>query len=187
MTVNIRPPVTIEQFQAFVALPENTDKRYEWIDGEIIEVPSNPFVSVIAGIILYAIRHWIIEGGYRGYVTGEGGGYIIDGQVVAPDVAYVRDLPTNQGYEATPPLLAVEVISDPYNNTEQTDLRRKLAYYMRAGVVLWVVDYVAQQVEVHEPGAQVRVLNAEDTLDGGDILPGFALPVKDIFPPPPTA
>jgi len=182
MAVNIRQTATYEQFQAFVNLPEHADRRFELIDGEIIEVPSNPFVSVIAGIILYAIRHWLVEGGHKGYVTGEGGGYIISGQVMAPDVAFVRELPTSQGYEPTPPLLAVEVISDPHNNTEQTDLRRKLAYYLRAGVRVWVVDYVARQVEVHAPGDVVHVLAEDGTLDGADILPGFTLAVKDIFP-----
>jgi Uma2 family endonuclease len=46
--MQIKERVTIEAFEALVNRPENAEKRFELIDGEIIEVPSNPFVSVIA-------------------------------------------------------------------------------------------------------------------------------------------
>lgn len=39
--------------EAFVVRPENSEKRFEYIGGEIVEVPSNPFVSEIAGMILF--------------------------------------------------------------------------------------------------------------------------------------
>lgn len=182
MVVQLKPQVTFEEFEAFVNLPENSEGRFELIDGEIVEVPSNPFVSVIAGLIAYALHRWLHETKSQGYITGEGGGFIINGQVFAPDAAYVRTLPASKGYEPAPPVLAVEVISDPHNNAEQTDLRRKIAHYMIAGVVVWVVDYVARKVEVHTPNALVQVLGEADKLTGGAALPGFELEVKTIFP-----
>jgi len=36
-------------------------------------------------------------------------------------------------------------------------------------------------VEVYTPG-QANIVGLDGILDGGDVLPGFALPVKDIFP-----
>lgn len=179
--------VTQADFEAFIALPENRERTFEFINGEIVEVPSNPFVSVIAGLILYAIRRWLEQTGRPGYVTGAGGGYIVDGQVFAPDVAYIPTLPSSQGFEPNPPELAVEVISDPHNNVEQTDLRRKLASYRRAGVVVWVVDYVARTVEAHHPQAGVQLVRVDGTLSGGDVLPGFSVPVNDIFPEAPAS
>ncbi len=175
---------TLAKFEAFVHRPENAHKRFEFIDGEIVEVPSNPFVSVIASRIITFISMFLLSNdqGISGYVTGEGGGFIIDGQVFAPDVAYVKDLPTNEGYEPVPPGLAVEVISDPRNNTEQTELRRKLAHYMRAGVIVWVVDYVARQVEVHVPDEPVQLVAEGEKLTLPDVLPDFELPVGDLFP-----
>ena len=177
-----REKTTQAAFEAFVQRPENAEKRFELIDGEIIEVPSNPFVSVIAVRIAAFLSLYLMQSKHEGHVTGEGGGFIIAGQIFAPDVAYMRDLPTSKGYETTPPALAVEVISDPGNNAEQTDLRRKLAHYRRAGVVVWVVDYVARRVEVHLPDNTVTLYDEESTLTGGDVLPGFELAVKDIFP-----
>ena len=182
MALSSQKQLTLQDFEAFTKLPENSEKRFELINGEIIEVPSNPYVSVVAGLVLFFIRLFLRQNDLPGQVTGEAGGFIIDGHVLAPDVAYVQKLPTNKGYETIPPLLAVEVISDPHNNTEQTDLRRKLIHYMRAGVVVWIVDYVARQVEVHTPEKPVAILQEDDVLTLDDILPGFELPVTDIFP-----
>lgn len=180
--MTIRTPITIEEFEKFAQRTENTGKRFELVDGEILEVPSNPFVSVIANLISFYIRLFLKNNDLPGHVTGEGGGFIIDGQVLAPDVAFVRDLPTNKGYEQTPPLLAVEVLSDPTSSTEQTDLRRKLAHYRNAGVIAWVVDYIARTVEVHLPDNTVTVYDEQGTLTGGDALPDFQLAVSEIFP-----
>ncbi|TVR22005.1 MAG: Uma2 family endonuclease [Anaerolineaceae bacterium] len=181
MTVQVKEAMTLSAFESFIQQPENREKRFELINGEIIEVPSNPFVSVIASRIITFISLYLMGREMAGHVTGEGGGFVIDGRVFAPDVAYVRDLPTAQGYEQTPPLLAVEVISDPHSNTEQRDLRRKMPHYLRAGVVVWVVDYVASEVEIHIAGQPVAVYGKDDKLTC-DILPDFELTVKDIFP-----
>lgn len=181
MALFFQHKLNIQDFEAFTKLPENSEKIFELINGEIFEVPSNPYVSVIASRIIGFILIYLLKKG-GGHVTGEGGGFVINGHVFAPDVAYVQKLPTNKGYETTPPLLAVEVISDPHSNTEQTDLRRKMIHYMEAGVVVWVVDYVARQVEVHTAGESMALFHEEDTLVIEDILPDFKLAVKDIFP-----
>jgi len=182
MALPTRSNVTLGEFKAFVNRLENADKRFEFIDGDIIEVPSNPYASVLASRIITFLTMYLMQNQSTGHVTGEGGGIIIDGHVFAPDVAYIHALPTQDGYETTPPLLAVEVISNPHNNAEQTDLRRKIAHYMRSQVLVWVVDHVARQVEVHTPGKSVRLLNETDTLTADEMLPGFTLSVSDIFP-----
>lgn len=182
MALSHQKLLTIHDFEAFTRLPENSEKIFELIDGEIVEVPSNPYVSVIASLINFYINLFLSQHKLQGHVTGEGGGFIINGHVFAPDVAYVQKLPSNKGYETIPPLLAVEVISDPHSNTEQTDLRRKMTHYMQAGVVVWVVDYIARQVEVHVPEASVALLQEDHELTLDGILPDFKLAVKDIFP-----
>lgn len=59
---------------------------------------------------------------------------------------------------------------------------RKLAGYLAAGVVVWVVNPHDRQVEVYVPGEAVRLLDERSTLEGGSVLPGFTLAVKDILP-----
>ncbi|MEO0598293.1 MAG: hypothetical protein AAF126_19450, partial [Chloroflexota bacterium] len=62
MTIQDMPQVmTTEDFEQFVNLPENADKHFEFIAGEIVEVPSNPFVSKIASIISGFIFMYLLK------------------------------------------------------------------------------------------------------------------------------
>jgi Uma2 family endonuclease len=175
----------IEAFEAFIRLPENSEKRFELLRGEPLEMPSNILASHIAATILFYLQLFLKQNGIAGMVTGADGGYIIGGQVFAPDVAYTTQPITRQGFAPHPPLLAVEVLSEPQNSREQSILRRKLVVYARANVVVWVVDYDAEQVEVHTPHQDVLLLGVNDSLTGGDVLPHFTLAIRDIFPPAP--
>lgn len=75
---------TVSEFEALTHLPENADRRFELIDGEIIEVPSNLYSSAISALIIAAILAFI-KGKDLGYVTGEQGGYMVAGARFAPD------------------------------------------------------------------------------------------------------
>jgi Uma2 family endonuclease len=102
-----------------------------------------------------------------------------------PDLSFVRweKLP-NHAIPREPipdlaPDLAVEVLSKSNTSGE---MKRKLREYFEAGVVLvWFVDPVKRTVEVFTAPKQSEVLTEADTLDGGDVLPGLALPVKRVF------
>lgn len=174
--------MTVEEFELFVDLPENADRLFEYIGGEPIEVPSNPFVSEIASRINYWITHYLMQNDI-GHITGEAGGYMVAGERYAPDVAYISkaqqpELP-QRGYNPIPPDLAVEVLS-PSN--EPDDMQIKINNYLLAGTVVWLVNPAKKHVTVFSPGRPAQRINVQGTLDGGDILPGFALAVKDIFP-----
>ncbi len=86
-----------------------------------------------------------------------------------------------RGYNPNPPDLAVEV-DFPSTETSRDTLRIKIGNYLAAGTVVWVVNVEPKLVEVYAPGQPVKLLGVDDTLDGGDVLPGFTLSVKDIFP-----
>jgi Uma2 family endonuclease len=186
MAVQLRQHTTLAEFEAFVERPEKLDKRFEFIDGEIVDGPSNPYGSKIAGWILTALNLFLRDHDL-GHVTGAGGGYRVNGEVYAPDVAYIsyerQSELAQKGTNPTPPELAVEVISDPHNSVEQSNLRRKLAHYRRADVLVWVVDYETRLVEVHTPDNLVHLYDESMILAGSSILPGFELPVKDVFSP----
>jgi Uma2 family endonuclease len=185
MVVELKQRVTLEEFENFIQQPENIDKTFEFIGGEIVEVPSNAFASKIAMLIGAAIIFYLRENDI-GHVTGEAGGYIVSGELYAPDVAFISyarqpELAT-KGYNPNPPELAVEVISDPANADEQRRLRFKLASYLAGGVIVWVVNAEERLVEVHQVGQASQELDERDILTAEAILPGFELPVKDIFP-----
>lgn len=78
------------------------------------------------------------------------------------------------------PDLCVEVISP---TDKYSDVDAKVAGYLRDGVrLVWVFNPREKAVMAHTPRGSIR-LTVTDTLDGGDVLPGFKLPLTDLFQP----
>jgi Uma2 family endonuclease len=104
--------------------------------------------------------------------------------VRGPDVSYYsrERLPLDArvvGYHDQPPDLCVEVLSP--SNTKRA-MNHKLREYFFAGVrAVWVIDPEARSVTVFRDPIEGRHLTEAATLDGGDVLPGFACPVADLF------
>jgi Uma2 family endonuclease len=103
--------------------------------------------------------------------------------VRGPDVSFLSAarIPASgipDGYFEGPPDLAVEVISP---TDRLYDVEEKVDEYLAAGTPLvWVVNPKRRTVTVHAPGADPRVLGQPDTLDGGDVVPGFRCEVREI-------
>lgn len=180
--------MTVTEFDAWAIQPENSDKRLEYINGEVVELVTQSDASKIA--MKFGVRIGIyLENNDIGELTGADGGYIVMGERYILDVAFIRydrqaHLPA--AYYPVAPDLAVEVISNKSNQQEMSTLRKKIGSYIAAGTIVWVVDPELQTIEVYTPGQKTITLNTEDTLTGGDTLPGFELAVKDIFPPAKT-
>lgn len=174
--------MTVEQFDEWVNLPHNAEKLFEFIGGEIVEVPSNPYSSHMGTEISFRIKLYLHERNIDAHVTGEQGGYMVSGNRYAPDVAYLSKEKqaklVRTGYNPNPPDLAVEVI--PIDSKQKTSI--KMANYLASGTLLWIVRPEDKTVEVYAPNQAVKVLNEKDTLDGIPVLPEFKLPVKAIFP-----
>ncbi len=103
--------------------------------------------------------------------------------VRAPDVAFVRAdrVPPGGviGFFPGPPDIAVEVVSP---GDRPSEVLAKVRDWQRAGAPLvWVVDPETRTVTAYCSPSEIVVLSAADTLVGGDVLPGFSLPVAEIF------
>jgi len=176
---------TLAEFEQLIHLPENANKRFEFIAGEIIEVPSSPYSSEIAVTIGFYLNSHLRENSLDGHVTGEGGGYQVLNERYIPSAAYISSARQPQvareGYNPNPPELVVEVLS-PSDQEKPHLIRVKITNYLAVGTTVWVVDPETQHVEVHAPGQATKVLDRTGTLDGSTILSGFSLAVTDIFP-----
>jgi Uma2 family endonuclease len=179
----VRTSLTVDDYERFISQPENDERLFEYIDGEIVEVVTNTFCSLVAlriggRIMVYVEEHDL------GYTTGEAGGYQVGDNRYLPDVGFIskkRQPESPHGtFISNPPDLAVEVISP---TDQPKKVRTKTANYVAVGTVVWLVDPEAQEIEVHSPGKAVKTYHFNDTLDGGDILPGFKIVLKDIFKP----
>jgi Uma2 family endonuclease len=179
---------TADEFWEIAHLPENSEKRLELTNGAIIEMaPAGGEHGSIAANFLIEIGNYV-KRNHLGKVTAAETGYVLlqdeNGRdtVRAPDVGYIakerapEHLPKK--FIRIVPDLVVEVVSP---NDSADDIQDKLNDYRRAGVRLILFAYPSSQtLNVHTPGEN-RTLGVDDTLDGGDVLPGFTLPVREIF------
>ena len=114
-------------------------------------------------------------------------GYILETEpdhVRVPDVSFVnreRDEAARpvSGFFPGPPDLAVEVISP---SDRYTEVAEKVEDWLRAGTrMVIVVDPRRRVATVHLPGREPLTLTEHDTLDGSDVVPGWSMPVGEIF------
>jgi Uma2 family endonuclease len=165
------------------------DGFWELVDGRIVEVaPAGGEASstgMIAGYYLmgHVMPHEL------GRVYGADGGFVLfPGEerelLRAPDVAFVRadrvPPPAQHArFLRLPPDLVVEVVSP---SDGQAAVAVKAALWIEGGVrLVWVADPASRTVDVWESGRSVRTLGVGDELDGGDVLPGFRLPIAELF------
>jgi Uma2 family endonuclease len=140
-------------------------------------------VSVIIGARLLAY----VEPRRLGSVTGEAGYVLARGPdtVRGPDVTFVsahrrpaREV-AHRYYEGAPDL-AVEVLSP---DDRASEVAEKVDEYFGAGArLVWVVNPKTRSATVHTPDGIARLLRETDTIDGGDVIPGFTCPVAELFP-----
>jgi Uma2 family endonuclease len=169
------------EFERIVMLPENADRLLELIDGEIIAKISNGYLSSLGAQIAAYLGQYVYLN-KLGFVTGADGGYRLGNECYLPTCAFIsrqkQPKTSLEVYNLTPPDLVVKILL-PLRAIEEMAI--KVDNYLRAGVVVWVVNADLQRVTVHRPDAAPKVFGIDETLDGGRILPGFSLPVRDIF------
>jgi Uma2 family endonuclease len=175
--------------EALERLPE--DECGEVIRGEMLPVsPVGIDHSDVAGDVLVTLKLWV-RARNLGLVGGEIGFALSRDPltVLAPDVAFIRVERVPSGRERQrffngAPDLAVEVVSPSETSPETHD---KVLLYLDAGTPLvWVVHPERRTVTVYSRDRTARIFTEGETLDGGNVLPGFTLPVADIFAGIPT-
>jgi Uma2 family endonuclease len=169
----IQKEMTAEEFLAFAE--QHPDKRFDFIDGEIVEISAKPIRGRIQAILAGAVEKYA-------QANSIGTAYLnvlheLNGEKFLPDVCVNID--SDADYLTTPPLLVVEIRSDSQTRESQ---RRKIQAYLKHGVKMAVLVLPGEAVEVYRPGHETLVLTADDTLDGADALPGFKLPLNRILP-----
>jgi Uma2 family endonuclease len=157
----------------------------ELVDGVLVEKGMGFLESYLAGALIEILRGFV-KPRHLGLVTAPDGMVrLAPGLVRIPDVAFVswarlpgRRVPREPIPDLSPDL-AVEVLSE--SNTAD-EMARKRREYFAAGVrLVWQVAPLTRTVEVYTAPEQVTVLHEEDTLEGGAVLPGFALPLREFF------
>ena len=173
----------------YAALAAGGPEHYEVIDGVKVELPPmSPRAAGVSGELARLLGNFAADSG-RGRAWPEILVRLPAPQARSrqPDVIFVsyaqwpksRQLPDTRDWEVVPEL-CVEVVS-PTDRAE--DVRQKVEEYLAAGVrLVWVVYPRLGLVDVFEPGNTGRTRRRADTLDGGPVLPGFAVALPTLFP-----
>jgi Uma2 family endonuclease len=159
----------------------------EIVDGEWLPLlPSTwrhgEIVTTIAFLLkLYAREHpgWSVSTADPGVKLGTA-----PDRLRGPDVGMVRAerVPTGRGaggWLEGAPDVAVEVVGDAQTISEMT---QKALEYLAAGArMVWIVDAEPRRVVLFTRPDRVRILGGDDVLEGGEVLPGFACKVGELF------
>jgi Uma2 family endonuclease len=163
-------------------------QRVELVKGVPVEMaPTSMSHGMVALRIGAYVYNYVTEHDL-GVAMGAETGFLVSRD---PDVLRAADLAfVDKGRAASvddehkfipfPPDLAVEVISP---SDRAGSIQEKIDDYLEAGVrLLWVIYPQTQKVVVHTPDGRAVTLGIGDTLTGGEVLPGFELPLVKLFP-----
>lgn len=160
--------------------------KYELVAGRLLKMTPPGGVHGAVAVRLGAAIAAFVDVNRLGIVFVETGFKLANNPdtVRGPDVAVVvrNRIPATgipKGYWQGAPDLAVEVLSP---DDLRSEISEKIEQYLETGArQVWVVEPSARRVTVYRPGASPQVLCETDTLDGGDLLPGFEYPIARVF------
>ena len=184
-----RRKYTVADFDWLAQLPQYQDARFEIIEGELVKMDAS---GEVHGSFAFEIaaRIWLhLQSTPLGIGTVETGHYSIDDDttLLVPDVAFrrsdVKAEPPRAGFVPKMPDLVVEIKS-PYD--AYTHMRRKAQLYLERGTeIVWLIYPDSKEAEVcalDAAGDMTReIIGADGELTGGDVLPGFTLPLSRLF------
>jgi Uma2 family endonuclease len=180
-SVATRTLLTVEQFEQ---LPEEDHYRYELDHGELIEVACAAYAhNQIRGRLETSLRVFLTERRI-GETVAEQEFRLGEDTVRRPNVAFLRAevasrIDKSKSILAVVPDLVAEIVSP--NDTAQ-QLMRKVDQYLAAGAkCVWVIYPAERKVHAYEPNDQLRVLGKKKNLEAPELLPGFSLPVSQLF------
>lgn len=179
--IRLWPPPGAASEEDFSRNPDHC----ELIDGVLVEKAMGYFQGWIAAELIYFLSKFVREHDL-GIVLGDNSPYRLQPKSIRePDISYFGwarfpgRVPPAVNVLPFAPDLAVEIVSD--GNTA-AEMERKRQEFFAAGThAFWVVEPVLRTIEVSTTYAAPQLLREGDTLIGGEVLPGFVLPLTELF------
>ncbi len=180
--IRMRPPPGTATEDDVLAVHASEKRLCELVEGVLVEKPRGYDESRLAAELIYALVDFLRRHNLGTAAGADGMMRLLKGLVRIPDVSFVSWEHLPKSYGAIPPIapdLAVEVLSE--SNTPK-EMERKLREYFEAGTQLvWYVDPKSRTVAVYTSPDQLIVLDESQTLDGGNVLPGLEIPLRELF------
>ena len=183
MSLTITKPFTADEL---LALPDD-GWRYELVKGELIRMSptGQEHGEITINVTVPLATH--VKSKKLGVVLAAESGFWLERDpdtVRAPDIAfisrerYVKVGRTPKYWEGAPDL-AVEVLS-PSDTVKRVE--GKVVSWLQSGArMVWIVSPKLHTVTVYLSLTEISVLTEKDILDGGEVIPGFEIPVAEVF------
>ncbi len=183
--VRLQPAPGTATERDVIEIEARENRLCELVDGVLVEKAMAYYESRVAGLIFHFIEDYL-EDHDEGIVAGADGMMrLAPGLIRIPDVSFIswKRLPNRRvprgPFARLGPDLAVEVLTE--GNTEK-EMERKVHEYFTAGAqVVWLVDPDTRTAAVYTSPDEYTVLHERQALTGGDLLPGFTLPLRKLF------
>ena len=187
--VRMRPLPGTATEADLIAVNERKSGICELIDGVLVEKTMGAYESYLAVLLSHLLMSFVRPRNLGVVLGADGMLKLFPGMIRIPDVSFLAwdrvppgTITRRVAAPAVAPDLAVEVIS--LSNTKK-EMAQKLLDYFAAGTrLVWYFDPGPRIVTVFRSPEQSTTLHEDQTLDGGDVLPGFALPLRGFFDEP---
>lgn len=180
-------------FEEYLAYDDETDTRYELIDGELIEMPpeSPENIAIARRIFLELIQHIsaeLIVWGTEIEVSGRRARCRLPDLIVHSEESYAALIGKTRStitHEMPPPAIVIEVVSPGTTNRDRDYRHKRTEYAARCISEYWIIDPQDQQITlcIWDNGQyEDQVRRGNDPLQS-QIVPAFALTVNQILNP----
>jgi Uma2 family endonuclease len=184
--VRMKPYPGTATEQDVIAAEAAPDKRLcELIDSTLVEKEMGQYESRLAIVLAYFIESYL-DSHDLGVCFGEAAMLrIVLGRVRLPHVSFVswgklpnHELPAEPIADLVPDL-AVEVLSA--SNTRREMENKRHEYFQGGARLVWEIDPPTRTARMYTSPDQFQEIDLNGALDGGDVLPGFTLPLSRLF------
>ncbi len=183
--IRFRPPLGTATEKDVLRIRDRERRLFELVDGVLVEKVMGYWESVLA-IELGRLLGNFVNRRKLGSLAGEAGMLRLSpGLVRIPDLSFISRarLASHRRARARilplAPDLAIEVLSE--GNTPREMARKVREYFVSGCRLVWFIDPRTRTVAVYTSPAKPITLTEKQTLTGGDVLPGFRLPLRKLF------
>lgn len=183
--VRLEPPPGKATESDVLTVQAREKRNCELIDGVLVEKPAD-FPGAVLAVSMAYLLYQFLSKHKLGFLTGASGPFRLrPGLVRMPTISFVswnqvpkRKVPRNPIAKLYPDL-AIDILC--LSNTKAEMARKMREYFLSGTRLVWLVDWRKQTVRVFTEPDRSRLLKEDQSLDGGEVLPGLSLRLREVF------
>jgi Uma2 family endonuclease len=183
--VRAEPPPGAATEDDLLRIDRKEGRLVELVDGVLVEKAVGTRESLLGGILVHLLWAYLEQHRLGKALPGDAWLRLMPGLVRVPDVAFVSWGRMPGGRSPRKPIaelvpdLAVEILSE--GNTRAEIARKVREYFVSGSRLVWVINPRKETAQVFHSPDESRRVGKTGALDGEEVLPGFRLPLRDLF------